>query len=373
MIPKLTEKISLWQLFILIFVFEMGSAVVVGIGNDAKQDAWIAILLSTGIGIAMIILYNFMLKKREGCNLFEILEFCFGKYVSKVFSILYIIYFFYIASRILRDFGELIVSTIFEITPIEILSITIMLVIVYMLYLGIEVLGRTSEIFLPYVFSFIVLVGFFILFSGEMEFDNLFPIMADGFGPVLKAIFPSLMTFPFGELITFMVIIPYVSNFKYANKVSIFSVAFSGFMLAFTSIILITTLGPEMKTRATFPLLSAAREISLLRFIERVDLVIVFVVMFGIIVKVSIFFFAGLKGLEHVFSIPYRMFIFPIGTIIAFTSITVSHNFAEHIEEGLVFVPFYLHIPFQYIFPMLILPILLWKTRRKDKKVGTDE
>ncbi|MBD8068045.1 GerAB/ArcD/ProY family transporter [Bacillus sp. PS06] len=371
--PKLTEKISLWQLFILIFVFEIGSAVVVDIGSEAKQDAWIAILLASGIGIALIIFYVFILKKKEGLNLFEILAFCFGKYIGKLLSLLYIIYFFYIAARVMRDFGELIVSTIFEVTPIEILSITIMLVIIYMLYLGIEVLGRTSEIFLPYVFLFILLVGSFILFTGEMHFNNLRPIMADGFGPIIKGIFPSLMTFPFGELVAFMVIIPYVTQFKNAKKVSIYAVSFTGLMLSFTSVILIATLGAEMKGRATFPLLSAAREISLLHFIERVDLVVVFVVMFGIIVKVSILFFAGLKGLEHVFSIPYRMFIFPMATIVAYISIIISHNFAEHIQEGLKFVPFYLHLPFQYVIPMLITPILLWKTSRKAKKVKSNE
>ncbi|WP_078546342.1 GerAB/ArcD/ProY family transporter [Litchfieldia alkalitelluris] len=370
MIPKLTEKISLWQLFILIYVFEIGSSVVVDIGSDAKQDAWIAILLATGIGAVTIVFYHYLLNKKEGKNLFELFEFCFGKYISKVFTFGYIIYFFYIASRVMRDFGELLVSSIFEKTPIEFISITITLVIIYLLYLGIEVLGRTSEIFLPYVFFFLIMVGLFILFSGEIQFENLQPVLAEGIGPVIKAVFPQLMTFPFGEVVAFMTIIPYVSSFKHAKKVSVVAILFSGLMLTYTTIVLITTLGAEMKARATFPLLSAAREISLLKFIERVDLIVVFVVMFGIIVKVSVYFFAGLKGLEHLFSIPYRAFIFPMGTIIAFISIAISHNFAEHIEEGLVFVPYYLHLPFQYFIPLLLLPFLLWKTRQKNKKVN---
>jgi spore germination protein KB len=34
-----TIKISSFQLFVLVFLFEVGSAILVGIGSSAKQDA----------------------------------------------------------------------------------------------------------------------------------------------------------------------------------------------------------------------------------------------------------------------------------------------------------------------------------------------
>ncbi|MDF0725686.1 endospore germination permease [Cytobacillus sp. S13-E01] len=368
----LIEKISLWQLFILIYVFELGSAIVIGLGNEAKQDAWLAVFLSTLIGILITFFYWYLLTRKPGKNLFEIIEFCLGKLFSKVIIMGYIFYFFYIASRVLRDFGELIVSSIFVLTPTEIISLTMILVIAYIVYLGLEVLSRTSEIFLPYLVVFILLVGIFILFSGEMQFANFRPVLAEGFSPIIDAMFPTLLTFPFGEMIVFTLIIPYVTRFEYAGKVSMIAVFLSGLFLMYASMVEIATLGAEMKGRSNFPLLSAAREISLLDFIERVDLVIVFVVMFGIIVKVSVFFFGGLKGLELVFNRPYRLFILPMSTIIGLISITVSDNFAEHIEEGLVLVPYLFHIPFQFVIPAVILVILLFKNRKVQKRRKND-
>ncbi len=38
-------RISGWQLFVLITLFEIGSAFLIGLAMDAKQDAWIAILV----------------------------------------------------------------------------------------------------------------------------------------------------------------------------------------------------------------------------------------------------------------------------------------------------------------------------------------
>jgi len=362
------EKISLWQLYILIICFQIGSAALVGIGNEAKQDAWIAVIIGTLFGIAIMLYYLFLLSKVPGKNLFELFVFCFGKWVGKFLTLLYVIYFFYISARVLRDFCELLVSTIFEVTPLEVISITMMLVIVYIFQHGLEVLGRTSEVFFPYVVAFIVMTGLGIWFSGEFEMSNIQPILGDGFKPVLKALFPTMITFPFGEAITFMVISAYIGTKKNIKKVSAVGVLTSGILLTYGAVIQIATLGVDVKDRANFPLLSASREISLLNFIERVDLIIVFFVMFGIIVKVGIFFYGGLKGLELITNKPYRSMTLPMGSLIAFFTVVISHNFVEHIEEGLVFVPFYLHIPFQFGIPLLLLPFILWKTRKKQKK-----
>ncbi len=364
------ETISLWQFFILLLIFEMGSATVVGIGGEAKQNVWLAIMIAGLIGVGYFLLLHFMMGRKEGSNLFGLIEFCLGKWLGVAVSLLYILYFIYLSSRVLRDFGELIVSTIFIYTPIEIISISIMLTIVYMLYKGVEVMARTSEIFFPYVFSFTFLVGLFILLSGEIHFENLRPFLEDGFRPILKAVFPSLLTFPFGELIAFATVLPLVTKYKKAKGFAVASIVFSTLVLVYSAVIQVMTLGQEMKGRANFPLLSAAREISLLDFIERVDIVVVFVVMFGIIVKIGIFFFGAVKGLEHISKREYRSFLFPIGSIICLSSIIITDNFAEHIEEGLEIVPYFVHLPFQFALPVLLFVIVLIRTRRKNGEKG---
>jgi spore germination protein KB len=358
------EQLSLWQFFLLIFIFEVGSAVVVGIAGEAKNDAWIAIFLATIMGVVIMLTYAFIVQKGNNQNLFQILEFCLGKWVGRSLVFLYILYFFYIAARVLRDFGELMVSTIYSETPIEFIHITIMLLIIYILYLGIEVLGRTSEIFIPYIAFFVFFVTLGIQFSGELDLSQLNPILGDGFKPVMQAIFPKLLGFPFGELITFTLILPLVKARK-IKTISAIAVFLSGMLLVLTTIIQLATLGENIRRRSNYPLLSAAREISLLNFIERVDILIVFIVLFGIIVKVSIFFYGGLLGLEQIFQIPYRQFLIPMALVITFFSIHIGENFAEHIIEGLDIVPLYMHLPMQFGIPLFIIPILLYKMRAR--------
>jgi spore germination protein KB len=47
-------KINAFQLFVLIVLFELGSAIVVGLGMQAKQDAWLAILIGMAGGLVVL-------------------------------------------------------------------------------------------------------------------------------------------------------------------------------------------------------------------------------------------------------------------------------------------------------------------------------
>jgi spore germination protein KB len=360
--PK--ENLSLWQLFVLTLNFELGSAIIVGLGNEAKQDAWVAILIATIYGILLVGGYTFLIKKGSGKNLYEIMEMAIGKAASSVVTIGYVIYFFYITSRVLRDFGELMTSAILPNTPLEVISLTFMLLITYIIYLGLENLGRLTELFTPYILLFIGITCFLLIIGGEFTFKNLQIPFQDGTMPIAKAIFPTLMGFPFGEMIVFTVVISYTSRWNYAGKIGMLAVGIAGFILTIATLLQIGSLGVDQRVRSNFPLLSAIRNVSIATFIERLEAIVVFLLMLGIIVKVSLFFFTGLKGLEHVFRVPYRPLVFPMGMLVTIYSITISENFAEHIEEGVKFVPLYLHIPFQLGFPALTLLLLLWKQRK---------
>lgn len=350
----LIEKVSLNQLFFLIFSFELGSAIVIGLASEAKQDAWIAVLFALAGGLILVTLYCSILKKYPGHNLFEIFEQISNRKIALFFTGLYTLYFFYIAARVLRDFCELMKTAIFVITPIEFIALLFMFTIAYVIYLGIEVFGRTLEILSPYTFLLMFLLIFFLYINQSVSLQNLRPVLAQGLIPIIKVAFPEVLTFPFGEMVVFTVIMAGVSKFKYLTSVSIVSVLLSGITLSYFSFLKAAVLTPTMVLISPFPLLSATREISVAKFIERLDAIVVYMMMLGIFVKVCIFFFAGLKGLEYSFRIPYRYFVVPFAMLITLSSLWVAKNFTEHLEEGVKLVPLYIHIPFQIIIPLCV-------------------
>ena len=215
------ENISLKQLFMLIFNFLLGSAIVVGVGKDAKQDAWIAILLTTLIGIGLMYFYSSINQLLPNKNLFEIMEYCFTRPIAILLSLGYVFYFLYTTSRVIRTFGEMITTAILPITPIEVITFTVLLVIGYIIYLGLEVLARVAEIFTPYVVLFLILLWILLPVSGEIPLHNTQPILGDGIKPILKVMFPSLLVFPFGELVAITIILTSVKELKNSEKDSL--------------------------------------------------------------------------------------------------------------------------------------------------------
>lgn len=366
----LVEKINLWQLFVLILLFESGSTVVVGVGMEAKQDAWIAVILATFIGLFIFRMYVFILSFKEGKHLFSISEAVLGRRASIVITYVYILYFFYIGARVLRDFLEMIITENFPNTPIEVLAFTFMLAVIYIIYLGPEVLGRTAETFVPYIIIVLILLFVFLIAGGDIQYENLRPILAEGAGPIMETIFPTLIGFPFGETIVFTIIMANSNNFHHVAKVGLGAVLFSGIVLTFFAALTVSVIGVDMAGRAAFPLLNAAREVAFAEFIERVDAIVVFVMMLGIFVKVSLFFYGGLKGLEYIYQIPYRYFTIPSGAFIAIFSVLIASNYAEHLEEGLAFVPLYLHMPLQIYFPFLLAVLIYWKWKKGGENLA---
>ncbi len=110
-------KINSFQLFALVFLFEMGSAILVGLGSKASQDAWIAILLGMAGGLLLFLIYHRLFTYYPDLPLTGYAQKITGKWVGRIIGLLYISYFIYLAARILRDFGELLTSTIYTRTP----------------------------------------------------------------------------------------------------------------------------------------------------------------------------------------------------------------------------------------------------------------
>lgn len=359
------EIVSRLQLFVLIVLFNIGSTLILNIGKEAKNNAWIAILMAGGCGILIFLFNMYLTTLYSQKNLFEMAHEGFGKSLGRIISVGYIFYFFISAGLSLRNIGELMTNTIFGQTPIEIFIITLVFTCAYILFSGIEVLGRSTEIFFPYSLIFLGFIGLGLLFSNELHFYFLEPFLGDGIRPVLKAVFPFHLALPFGEIIAFLVLIPQMKSRKKVRVWGIWAIIFSSLILCYSSLLQTMTLGP-IKERASYPLLSAVTEISLLKFIERMDLLIVFIMLLGILVKVSIFFYAGLKGLEHLFNRPYRTFVFPITTIIAFSALLPAETYLDYVKFGRALV--FIQIPFQFLIPSLLLLIGIWIQRKKGGK-----
>ncbi|RKL67866.1 spore gernimation protein KB [Salipaludibacillus neizhouensis] len=365
-------KITPFQFFTLIVLLQLGSAIVISPGVAAKQDAWLAILLGLSGGVVLFLIYSYLYHQFPELSLTEYLPKILGKHLGWFIGFLYSLYFLYIGTRVLRDFGDLLVTAIFPETPLFIISLLMVLTIVYVISLGFEVLSRTGEFYLLLLMFIGFVVNFLFLMSGEVELENFLPILGEGWMPVVSAAFPRVLTFPFGEMIVFTMILPYLNNRKAVLKVGLIGLVFSGALIIFATMMNIAVLGIDIVDRATFPLLSAISKIRIGEFLERLDALAVISLIVGMFFKIAIFIYAGVLGTSILFKVDkYQKLLMPICIIVLISSVSIAENISEHLREGLEIVPKYIHMPFQVYIPLLLLVITVIKNKvsgnQKDK------
>ncbi|WP_099353116.1 GerAB/ArcD/ProY family transporter [Fredinandcohnia onubensis] len=358
-------KISSYQLFVLILLFELGSALLLPLAMDAKQDAWIAVLFGM-IGGMMLFIIFFRLYLYYPDKLPTMYaQIIVGKLIGKVIAFLYILYFAYLAARILRDFGVMLVTFAYPETPLFIVNALLIIVVVYAVRKGIEVLGRTGELLFSIMYLLAVTGFILIVISGLIDVNNLKPILGEGILPVLKATFIQTLYFPFGETIVFAMIFPYLNHSRKAQIAGLCAIGLSGINLALVMLMNISVLGVNLTSRAPFPLLATIQMIQVAEFIERLDIFFMLALIIGGFFKIGIFFYAVVTGVANLFSIDsHTRLCFPMALVVLLLSITMASSFAEHVQEGYKFVPMFLHVPFQIIIPVTLLGIAMIRRRR---------
>jgi spore germination protein KB len=362
-------KVSAFQLFVLIVLFEMGSAILLGLGASAKQDAWIAILLGLAGGIIVFFIYYRLYMYYPDLPLTSYLQKILGKWLGRMIGFLYIVYFIYTASRVLRDFGELLTTTIYNSTPLFVINTLMIITIIYGLHKGFEVIARVGEIFFGIVYMAAILGMLLIVFSGLIHLGNLKPILENGLKPVIKTFLRETIVFPFGEMVVFTMLLPFLNDKKKAKIVCIGGMILAGINITITIIVNISVLGVDLYYRSTFPLLNTIGRIQIADFIERLDVLFMLYLIIGGFFKIAIFYYAAVAGAADIFQFQnQRKLGFPIGLIVLFTSITVASNFAEFIKEGLEYSTLYISWPFQIIIPTILLIIAFFRNRKKQTR-----
>ncbi|MED4074507.1 GerAB/ArcD/ProY family transporter [Priestia endophytica] len=360
-------KISANQLFILMVLFELGSAMLVPLAMRAKQDAWLAILLGMIGSLFLFLVYHKLYSYYPDLLPTEYMQKILGKVMGTLLAFVYILYFIYDASRVLRDFGEMLLTFAYPDTPLFIANALLMLVIIYAIRKGIEVIARSGE--LLFVFMYILAVAGFILIvcSGLIKFTNLQPVLEEGLIPTLKVTLSETLYFPFTEAIVFTMILPYLNNPKKAKVTMLCATGLSGINLVITMLINISVLGVDLTARSQFPLLSTVQTIQVADFLERLDVFFMLAMVIGIFFKISVLFYAGVIGTANLFKIksPSRL-SYPLGIAVLFLSITIASNFQEHLHEGLKIASF-VHIPLFVIIPPLLLLVAFLKNKKKQR------
>ncbi|MFL0269146.1 GerAB/ArcD/ProY family transporter [Candidatus Clostridium radicumherbarum] len=359
------EIISDKEAISLIVIFTYGSALIIGTGQDAKNDTWFAILLGMLFGMIVATMYSRILYNFPQKDLFDINIILFGKIIGNIINIIFIFYAFHLGALVTNNFSEFTSTVGLPDTPkiVPILFATI--ISIWSVKAGFEVLGRFgSVLILLYIFTVVLTLGLSI---HQMNIDNIRPFMYEGIVPIMRGTF-SAFSFPFAENVIFLMLF---SNLK--NKNSSFKVFWIGLFMAGITLSILAArntmfLGTDVLDKNYFPAYVVVSGIKVGSFIQRIETTIVIAFLVAGFIKVSCCNFAACKGIAKLLGVEdYRFISTPVILMILSFSFLVYNNITETIDWAPHVYPIYAFL-FQVILPIIILIAAEIKMRKTQKK-----
>ncbi len=350
----------------LLTIFVTGSTLIIGIGSEAKNDAWLAGITGILMSVPMLLVYSRILSLFQGKDLFDILEAIMGKILGKAAAVLYIWYSFHLGSLVIRNFGEFLSTVAMRETPMLVSMLILALCCIIGARSGIEVMARTAAYLLPIFMLIIIIVQ--LLAIPQLEPSYLKPILGGGIAPVLRGGFYAF-SFPFTETVLM------TSTLYTLKKKSHYKVYLSGVLIAGATIILLTTrnimiLG-FMRSRLFFASHTAVAMISVGEFLQRIEVTVSFTFAVGVFIKAGVCLLVACKGISKVIGLhDYRSTVIQTGLLMTFFAYIVYENTKEMFDWAMEIYPYYA-LPFQVIMPLIIWCLAEIKAKRmKPQKSG---
>ncbi|WP_342478488.1 GerAB/ArcD/ProY family transporter [Paenibacillus sp. FSL H7-0350] len=357
------ELIGPNQLLALIILFELGTAVLVPIGLESGHSVWLAILFALPGGILLYLVFAHLYLQFPNQIISGYIRTILGPWLGWPVSLLFLPVILYNGSRNLREAGDLLISASYDKTPILIINSIMIIAVMYILRKGIEVFARTAEIVLWIVIIMGCICISAVISAGLVEYRNLFPLHMGDYKQALKSAYPSILIFPFGELMCFTTILPHFNKSRKIKKTGIAAIIVSACLLSFTHAIEMAVLGENLYSRTAFPMFTTITLVNLANFIQRLDALVVLTLIIGAFFKLTVYCYAAVAIANDLFKVnDTSRLVIPAAVIMLFSSFVSAQNYPEHMNDGKTFLMTILPV-FCAVIPILLL--LIHRVRRK--------
>ncbi|MGZ4111776.1 MAG: GerAB/ArcD/ProY family transporter [Tumebacillaceae bacterium] len=362
-----SQRISSSELLSLMVVFMIGTALLFPKGGITDHNSWISVSFAVVAGILLTTLYAAISDAMPGLTIIEIGEELLGAWFGKLIGILYLWYSFHIGTIVLKNLEELISTVLLQQTPTFVIDASIMVLVVWGVYAGIEVVARCALIILGIIV--LLVVSSFLLLLHDMEAGNLLPLIGDGWSNMLRAA-TTITSFPYGESVLFLMVFPCLNQAKETKKTVRWAAIITGILLLIDELRNVLIFG-DLITNIHFPSFTAIAFISIADFLERIESFGLLIWVFGCFIKICICLFVSTRCLSQIVGTQHfrdtRVYIVPVGLLVLEMAQFIYRSAAEMAHFSAHVWTWY-SLPFQLVLPLLLLITL--KLKRKKAPIS---
>ncbi|WP_019423486.1 GerAB/ArcD/ProY family transporter [Paenibacillus sp. OSY-SE] len=323
------EQIDVRQLLCLVVLHTVGSSVLYvpsAAAYYSKQDGWLAVMVAILASTGVAILYAKWLGTVPEKTIFDYIDNTLGKWLGSVLILLYaFVSFLDGVASLLSYLGSFLTTQIIPETPRMAVQAMFIVAVVIGLRLGMRTVARAGELFA--IVMTITFVALTVFVFPQAKLDNILP-MFEANGAAYSRTVIHYLSFTTLTLFSFWALYPQVNGNR-GSKIRAFVIghAIGGFFLFLMTFMCILVLGSESTARASFPSYMLAQKINIADFITRIEVLMATLWLTTLYFKMSMYFYFGIKALEHVLQLKDgRSLIFPWAIICTVLSLILYPN-----------------------------------------------
>ncbi|MCL6605402.1 MAG: spore germination protein [Paenibacillus sp.] len=358
-------KLTGLQVFWIILIMDLGMTLVMTVtpSLQAKQDAWISVIVAGCIDLLIALLATKAAHLYPGQTFFEYSQTILGTWIGKAVVVIYLVQWYTITPIVLRQFSDLVQVMLLQRTPKEATMLLMIFVIVYATYSGgIDGIARCGELLGPIILIMVSLV--LIASINMMNWKNILPIYADtGISGILNG---SLAPASYlGHSVEYLMFASFMTKPRKGAPYVYGAILTAIFFVLMTTMMVILTLGVNLSPKMWYPFFEMTKKISLFGFIENFDAIPVMIWIASVFVKLSVLLFLLSYGTAQLLNVRnWRnmiWFIIPVIFVFALIPKDVTEATGNYLNN--YWVPVAMPVNMLGL-PLLLLIVGKWRQRK---------
>ncbi|WP_053217090.1 GerAB/ArcD/ProY family transporter [Virgibacillus senegalensis] len=362
---KPSMRIHAFYLFFIITSIQTGSGIM-GVPRyifmESKQDAWISVLIA-GLFVHLVLAAMFaILNQYDNTDILGVHTDLFGNRIAKLFSTVYIIYFFFVLLSVTMDYIQVVQTFIFPRTSPWVFSIVLVLLIVYAVMGGLRVAVGITFIFF---FLALWLLGFLYKSVAYMEFTHFQPLLAASPIELLRGARQTSYSYIGLEILFF--IYPFISDKEKAKLPAHLGLAFTTLLILLVTVISIGYFSPGELPQQIWPVLVLFKIVEY-SVIGRFDVLVVTEWMMVILPNMILLAWMISYITKRLYHVQQRKVLYVVAILLFIGAGISKHEYTIlKIIDTVANVGFWI----AFVYPLVLLPLVWWKSKwRKRKKEG---
>lgn len=295
-----------------------------------------------------------------------------GKWLSGILVILISLYFFVLAGLYAREFGEVVVTSVLQNTPVPVTVFAMLMLAVLSSRQDIAVFSRILTFYMPFVYLPALIIVVTSLKNADM--NNVKPLLSGLKEVQLSQFVPALLIA--GSLFqNFFILglqIPFMYRPSHALKSTVIGMGGVGVLYLIVMYATLSVFGVEEIKQLLWPTLELAKTAALPSFyVERMDPIFLAVWVTSVFCAIFAAYYIGIQALSHVLRFrDHRVLSLPLLPVVLFIAKSPANVYSMYRIDAFVGM---VGLSLTLGFPTLLLVFHVLKNRRKAIHLNQEE